>query len=247
MIKFNILLWCDEKISYLKDIGVAFDNGIPQLPSNYLFTDHPSAVSTFAYRNDIPKEAKSKALLTFFMYEDKLWPRLSKIDEDIIILQEYGGVTGFDLSPSVLILRPRQRLSILVNAIHSCYLGSKGIKILPNYRAGDFGTLCAADYFPDDCSFIVSNLGCVSNGFKEYGEYQLDIVLRKKSPQILYIYGFISKHEALRLIKRNGFEIISYPDRRNRVRNNSKSYRYYLAQNELCKELNSNAARGGVA
>lgn len=41
------------------------------------------------------------------------------------------GVSGFDLSPSIGMLRPRQRLSILVNAIHACYLGTKGIKILP--------------------------------------------------------------------------------------------------------------------
>ncbi len=169
MKKFNLLLWCDEKITYLKEQGIVFKKGIPQLPEEFIFKGRPSAVSTFAYRGDIPKRAKATSLLTYYMYEDKLWPRLRKIDEDIKELQKYGGVAGFDLSPCVGMLRPRQRFSILVNAIHSCYLGTKGIKILPNYRAGDFGTICAADFFSDNCSFIVGNHGCYSNGFKNYG------------------------------------------------------------------------------
>ena len=247
MMQFNILRWCDDKISYLKDHGITFKKGIPQLPIEYTYTGTPSAVSTFAYRNDIPEAAKENALLTYFMFEDKLWPRLAKIDDDIEILKEYGGVSGFDLSPSIGMLRPRQRLSILVNAIHACYLGTKGIKILPNYRAGDFGTLCAADYFPDECSFIVGNLGCTNNGFKAYGEYQLDIVIQKKNPSILFVYGSIFKREAARLIRQHGFEIISFPDRRNRVRNNSRSYRYYLSEDEICKELYADAAKRRTA
>lgn len=246
MIQFNILRWCDDKISYLKEQGITFKNGIPQLATEYVYVGHPDAVSTFAYRNDIPEEAKPNSLLTFFMYDDKLWPRLKKIDNDVEILKEYGGVAGFDLSPCVGMLRPRQRLSILINAIHSCYLGLKGIKILPNYRPGDFGTLCTADYFPDDCPFIVSNLGCNKYGFKAYGEYQLDIVLRNKRLEILFVYGSIYKHEAARLIRKNRFEIISFPDRRRRVRNNGKSYRYYLSGKEICKEIYANAAKGGA-
>lgn len=247
MIQFNILKWCDNKISYLKKLGISFKKDIPQLPESFIYMGRPSAISTYAYRNDIPKESKADAILTYFMFEDKLWPRLNKIDSDVEVLKEYGGVSGFDLSPSVGMLRPRQRLSILVNALHSCYLGTKGIKILPNYRAGDFGTICAADFFPDDCSFIVGNLGCANNGFKAYGEYQLDIVLQKKSPSILFVYGSINKKEVERLIKRYGFEIISFPDRRNRIRNNSMSYHYYLSGGEVCKELYVDAAERRTA
>ncbi len=247
MLKFNILLWADDKISSLKEKGIEFINDIPQLPSDYLYTNVPSAVSTFAYRNDISADERKDALLTYYMYENRLWPRLYKIDDDIKILKEYGGTTGFDLSPSIGMLRPRQRFSILINAIHSCYLGINGIRILPNYRAGDFGTICAADYFPDNCSFIVGNLGCSNNGYKSYGEYQLDIVLIKKHPSILYIYGSISKGEATRLIIRNNLSIISFPDRRNRVRNNSKSYYYYLKEGKVEKVLFDKTLRGGVA
>ena len=138
MIRFNILKWCDGKISYLKEQGISFKKGIPQLPEDYIYKGRPSAVSTYAYRNDIPEESRPGAILTYFMFEDKLWPRLNKIDTDIEVLKEYGGVSGFDLSPSVGMLRPRQRLSILINALHSCYLGSMGIKILRNPMCGGF-------------------------------------------------------------------------------------------------------------
>ncbi len=247
MLQFNLLTWCDEHISYLKDSGIPFKKGIPQLPEKYLYKENPSAVSTYTYRNDIPIESRQTALLTYYMYEDKLWPRLNKINADIEELKKYGGVSGFDLSPCVGMLRIRQRLSILVNAIHACYIGTKGIKVLPNYRAGDFGTICAADYFPDDCPFIIGNLGCSNNGFKRYGEYQLEIVLSKKNPPVLFVYGSISKATAIHLIQRHGFEIIAFPDRRNRVRNNSKSYRYCMIGSKVTKVPYADAAKGGAA
>ena len=247
MMQFNILKWCDEKMSYLKEQGIKIKNGIPQLPENYLYTDMPSAISTYSYRNDIPKPIRKNSLITFFMFEDHLWPRLYKIDSELKVLQEYGGICGFDLSPSIEMLRPRQLLSILVNAIYACYFGTKGIKILPNYRAGDFGTLCAADFFPDNCSFIIGNLGCERHGYGKYGEYQLEILLRKKSPDIIYVYGSIRKKEIESLILKNCFEIITFPDRRNRVRNNRKSYRYYLRENKICKDIYADLTKGGAA
>lgn len=247
MMSFNILTWCDEKISYLKAQGIQFNKGIPQLPEGFVYQGKPKALSTFRYRGDVPTASKSDALITFYMFEEDLWPRLYKIDHDIKILKEYGGIVGFDLSPSVLMLRPRQKLSILINAIHSCYCGTKGIRVLPNYRAGDLETTFDANFFPDDCSFMVSSLGCARNAFKEYGKYQLDCLLLHKRPEVLFFYGSLSDPEAARLIKRNGFEIVSFPDRRNRVWNHRKSYCYRLADNDVCKSAYVDVTKGGDA
>ncbi len=247
MLQFNILKWTDDKITYLKRHGIVFKKDIPQLPDEFIYKEAPRALSTFTYRKDIPDEIRDKSLLVFFEYENRLWPRLLKIDSDICIAKEYGGIVGFDLSPCVGMLRPRQKHSIMINAIHACYCGINGIKILPNFRGGDLGTICIADFFPDDCPFMIGNLGCTNNGFKEYGEYQLDILLLKKTPKILFVYGSITKSEAGRLIKRNGFDIISFPDRRNRVRNNSKSYRYYMLDGKICKVRYADLTKGGVA
>lgn len=247
MTNFNILTWCDEKITSLKANNIEFKNGIPQLPDSFTYPDRPESISTFRFRNDISDDMKKKSLLSFYMPEDNLWTRLTKIDEDIHIMKQYAGITGFDLSPSITMLRPRQLLSILINAIYSCYCGMHGVKVLPNYRPGDFGTLCRADYFPDNSPFIIGNLGCRKNGYKDYGEYQLDIILRKKRPNVLYVYGGLSKSEAKHLIEKYRFDIIKFSDRRNRVRNNCNNYIYYATDDGIKKDVYPDTSKGGVA
>lgn len=244
MHKFNIIKLCDEKISYLKKHDIVFKNGIPQLRSEFIYNDIPRNVSTFVYRNDIHPEHRKESLLGYYMFEKNLWPRLNKIDSDIIIAKDYGGIIGFDLSPCIGMLRPRQRLSILINAIYSCCFGLAGVKVLPNYRPGDISTVCAADYFPDNCAFMIGNLGCNRNGFKDYGLYLLQMVLRKKSTDLVYVYGSISKTDAYDLYKHYGVSIISFPDRRNRVRNNSKAYYYHNSPQGFVKTVYSDRFGG---
>ena len=235
MYKFNIITWSDNEITKLKNQGIIFKNGVPQLPEEYIYKDTPHNVSTFMYRNDIPVDQRKKSLLCFYMFEKNLWPRLYKIESDISVAREYGGIVGLDLSPCLGMLRPRQKLSIIINAIYSCCFGLAGIKVMPNYRPGDIGTVCAADFFPDNCSFMIGNLGCNRNGFKDYGMYTLKMALRKKSIDILYVYGSISKSDAFKLNKLYGVSVISFPDRRNRVRNNSKAYYYHKSVNGFVK------------
>ena len=237
MFRFNLIKWCDDNISYLKKNNIIFKNGIPQLPSEFIYNNVPRFVSTFIYRNDIPLEYRKDSLLGFYMYETNLWPRLSKMDSDILIAKDYGGVIGFDLSPCIGMLQPRQRLSILVNAIFSCRYGLAGVKVLPNYRPGDISTVCAADFFPDDCPFIIGNLGCNRNGFKDYGMYLLKMALRKKHTNLVFVYGSISTADAYDLNKHFGISVISFPDRRNRVRNNSKAYYYHASPEGFVKSV----------
>ncbi|SEP58035.1 protein of unknown function [Lachnospiraceae bacterium RM5] len=241
----NILLWCDEKLSHLKQNNVEIKNGIPQLSKDDLYTDVPKKMTTFAYRNDVSDSDKKETILTFFMYEEKLWPRLKTIDDDIKIMSEYGGISGFDLSPCIGMLKPRQRMSILINAIYSSYCALKGVKVLANYRAGDFSTVNLADYFPNNNQFIVGNLGCNRNGFKNYGYYMLIQVLRKKNPSNIYFFGGISKKEAEEYLNTSLNFIITFPDRRNRVRNDSKAYIYYLKNEKVVKELFEQDYKGG--
>ena len=245
MMQFNLLNWCDDKITYLKDRQISFVDGVPQLPREFLFDKEVKALSTYSHRKDIPDTVKADALLSFYMFDEFLWPRLYKVDDDLNTLKGYGGIVGFDLSPSIGMLRPRQRLSILINAIYSCYCGCNGIKVLPNYRAGDLGTVCMADFFPDNVPFMIGNHGCNRNGFKGYGLYETDIILGKKRPSILYFYGSVSKTDAEYLIRKYGISIITFPDRRNRIRNGSKSFRYLIEDNIIKKDIYYDATIGG--
>lgn len=244
--KINLLKWCDEKITYLKKEGIKFKNGIPQLPKEYIYMDKPKALTTFATRKDIQDEYVKDAILVFYMYEERLWPRLYKIDQDIKIMKKFAGIGGFDLSPSINTLRPRQKMSILINAIHSSYCGSKGVKILPNYRSGDLGTISIANYFPNNVNFIIGNHGC-NNKFKHYGEYIIDIIFMEKRIDTLYVYGSISKTAIMSLINNYGITIITFPDRRNRIRNGNKSYIWVMKDGKVTRQEYNDKTRREIA
>ena len=245
--KNNILSWCDEKITELKTHGINFENGVAKLP-NYAVYDAPVAmISTFTYRNDIPNDLKASSLLCYFMPDINLFRRIDKFEEDFAIITEYGGVCGFDLSPSIGMLRPRQRMSILINSIFNALLAIRGVKILPNCRIGDIKTQTMVNSFPDKVSFISGMHGCKKYGFSEYGLYQLMLSVKSKRPPVLYIYGTMSIKEAKKLFWNENFKVITFPDRRNRVRNGSKAYVIYYENGTFHKQIYDYKQMGGVA
>lgn len=237
---FNILIWSDEMISQLKEKGIRFENGVAVIPEKFIYQDKVSMISTYKYRNDIPDRLKSTSLLAYFMPDDNLFNRIRKLETEIPIMKEYGGICGFDLSPSVGMLRPRQRFSILINSIFNTYCGSCGVKILPNSRVGDLGTMSMTGSFPNGMDFITGKHGCNSYGFKEYGLYQLCLQIHEKQPHILYVYGNVSLKEArvlFRYSKNVNFNIITFPDRRNRVRNKAQPHRICIENGRIVKKI----------
>ena len=167
--KLNILKWCDDMITNLKENNIAFENGVAVMPKEFIYQDEVSMVSTYKYRNDIPDCLKKSSLLSYFMPDDNLFNRIKKIEVEIPIMKEYGGICGFDMSPSVGMLRPRQRFSILINSVFNAYCGLHGVKILPNSRVGDLGTMSMSKSFPEGVNFITGRHGCNLYGFKGYG------------------------------------------------------------------------------
>lgn len=238
--RFNILMWCDDMITQLKESDISFENGVAVMPKDFIYQDEVSMVSTYKYRNDIPDRLKKTSLLAYFMPDDNLFNRIKKVEAEIPILKEYGGICGFDLSPSVGMLRPRQRFSILINSVFNAYCGICGIKILPNSRVGDLGTMSMTKSFPSGVNFITGKHGCNSYGFREYGLYQLCLQINDKQPHILYVYGNVSLKEAkciFRYSHDKEFSIITFPDRRNRVRNKSQPRRISIENGKLVKKI----------
>lgn len=244
---FNIFKWCDEYLTHLKEAGIQIDNGVAVLPHDSIFTKQVKMVSTFKYRTDIPADIQKESVLCNYMPDSDLFVRLEKIEADAQLMKEYGGVCGQDLSPSVGMLRPRQRFSILINSIYNCELAMRGIKILPNSRVGDLGTTSMVNSFPNGVSFIAGMHGCKKYGFKKYGLYQLRLTIKEKQPPVLYVYGTLTVKEAQRLFWCNDFKIITFPDRRNRVRNDSKSYVLYFDGSGIQKVPYSDYLMGGAA
>ena len=217
---YNLINWCDQKITFLKKNGIEFSKGLPVIPQKSLYSDIPYMVETYAHRHDIPSEIRSSSLISYFENDRNLMNRLYKIDDEIEVLKQYGGICGFDLSPCVTMLRPRQKLSLLVSAVFNCYVALHGVKVLINARIGDLSTTSLVNNIPAQSNFITGEIGCHNNGYKAYGLYQLKLIKNKIHPKIIFVYGFLSNKD-IRIICDNSNQLfIVYPNRRRRMRDN---------------------------
>lgn len=219
----NLIKWCDEKITFLKSSGIVFKNDFPVLPEDSYYTDIPAVIESFQFRNKIPCDIRNQSLICYFSPDERLVQRLYKIDEEIAILHNYAGICGFDLSPSVTMLRPRQRLSLLVNSLFNCYVALHGIKVLPNCRVGDLANMSVLNNISPFTNVISGEIGCDRNGLHNYGTYQLRITLKKLSPPVLFTYGGLSKQDIKTICGRTPQNFISYPSARDKYFNNKEA------------------------
>lgn len=216
----ELLKWCDEKISFLKQQGIKFKNGLPIIPVECLYTDIPLMIETFAHRNDIPEGIKGNSLIAFYNYDCDLLQRIFKIEKEINELYQYGGICGFDISPCITMLKPRQKFSMLVSAVFNCFVAVHGVKILMNARNGYLSSSSVFKYLPKYSNFITGEVGCHNNGFRSYGLYQLKLIRENVQPNIIFVYGHLSKKDIHFVCERESQTFVMYPNRRNRMRNN---------------------------
>ncbi len=214
----NLIRWLDEKVTFLKQNGIKFINGMPVIPSEALYTGIPEMVETYAHRHCVPCGIRSKTLLAYFDNDDNLINRLFKIDDEIEELKQYGGICGFDLSACITMLRPRQKTSLLVCAVFNCFVALHEIKVLPNCRVGDLATMSLLDTIPPYTNLISGELGCHNNSLKMYGMHQLRLITKKVGPNILFVYGNLSKKDIRYIFGRRPQTIVLYPDHRHRTR-----------------------------
>ena len=219
----RLIKWCDDKITYLKKAGIEFKDGFPILPQEAYYTDIPLTIESFQFRNKIPKELRKKSLICYFSPDIRLIQRMYKIDEELPILCEYGGICGFDLSPSVTMLRPRQKFSLLASALFNCYVAVHGVKILPNCRVGDLANMSVIRNIPPYTSIISGEIGCNRKGFKDYGLYQLRIIIKSIALPILFIYGGISNKDIKRVCGKTPQDFVVVPSARDKYYNHKES------------------------
>lgn len=188
----GIIEWCDRNLTKLKENNIKIINGIPTIPNKMIYEGVPEYIETYQYRSEIPVNKRKKSLLAFYSFEDRLWSRLNRIDEDSqTIKEEYGGIVGMDISPSVLMLRPRQYHSMLINAIYNCLMALNGVKVAINARVGDLGTMRFINMVPKNKTLVFSNLGCRGK-FMDYSLYQFKYWIENNKPKIVCLYGALS-------------------------------------------------------
>ena len=209
-------------ITLLKRRGISFINGMPILPSDSIYTDIPLMIETYAHRNDIPNNMKSHSLISYFYDDSNLINRLLNVEKELPVLKQYGGICGFDLSPCITMLRPRQKLSLLASALFNCYVAINGVKVLINGRTGDLATMSCMDNVTKGSNIISGEIGRHGHEYRYYGRYQLKLSVETVDPKILFICGHLSQKDIAYVCGNRDRVIIMYPGRRHRMRDNKK-------------------------
>ncbi len=134
--------------------------------------------------------------MCFFLPDEKIYPRIDHVFEEIEVLREYQSVCSLDLSVSKKMTRKLQNFNMLMNALYTAVLAYSGIKILPSLRCGDEKTIKLLYPYMKTSMWILGIHGC--SKYKDlawYDEYVFrseTIILR---PQRLLLYGTPSKDE----------------------------------------------------
>lgn len=146
--------------SYLKKRGIKFTaEGYPIFREEFLLRETPDEIIPFEHRNSCKDQKRT--VLCFFSGDKLLYRRLANLEKDLEIYSQYMGVCGFDLSPRVGWDIEHQRFNICLSQMVTVYLALNGIKIIPNFRIGDFNeTFSAFLSYPENCPFAVGTLGC---------------------------------------------------------------------------------------
>lgn len=173
--------------------GIRFNKcGYPIFPEEVILKEEPEYVLPFRQRS--AAQDKSRTVLCFFDSDKYLYSRLLHYKEDASIATGYLGVCGFDLSPRINLDIAQQRLNILLSQLYTLYLGTQGIPVLPNFRAGNSDTFSCFQSYPTGINYAVGTLGC-ARGDRALNDWYLRQKILITRPRKLFFYGTL--HQSL--------------------------------------------------
>lgn len=159
---YELLVFSNEMINYLKIKGVIFDDdGFPIFKKEWFLNKWPDAVVTYYNRNNILfVKDKKKTLLCMFSSDVINYRRLANIYNEILEYQQFMGVIGLDITITEDMDKEWQRYVSLVNQLFLCVLAVNEIKIVLNTRCE-----CGMYYehfknIPKGIMVASSSLGC---------------------------------------------------------------------------------------
>lgn len=207
---YNLLKLSDKLYTYLLNNGISFNQyGYPIVPRDMFLNEYPDEMIPFFCRNQAT-HPKSKTVLCSFSNDDRIYTRLSRLDEDIKIYKEYMGISGFDLSPRINWDIRLQKFNILLSQMATIYVGLHGIKFLPNFRVGSWETINALSSYPHHSVFAVGTLGCAKS-LTKYNIAYMKAKIYFALPKSLLIYGSL-KPEYKTVLDEMNIEYTKYTD-----------------------------------
>ncbi len=190
----DIWQFMQQTYDELKD-KIKFDSdGRPIFQKKDFLNKIPEELVTFDYRNNSSiTTPKSKTALAFFEPDKRIYPRLSKMKQDLPIYRQYAGVVFPDITITKDMDVGLQETLILANHLFAAYLVVNGIKVIFNTRTASTKTLEAFNNIPRGVMCASGFLGCKNaTNFSTAADYTNKILMLL--PGSLLIYG---KHDKI--------------------------------------------------
>ena len=185
--KINLFAIYAELYRELKKHRIRFSkSGFPYFKKSFFVNQKPDEILPF--RNRLQCKDKSTTALSTFCDDEFIYPRLKKLNEDLPIYKEYYAVVVFDLSPRAEWKTEQQRFNICLNQMAAIYLALNGVKLIGNFRIGDYTTYDALYSYPADTPFCIGTLGCTKQSAQS-DIYVFEQKLLVNTPRECWLYG----------------------------------------------------------
>ena len=208
----------DYLYNYLKEKNVQFNtDGFPIFEKNMFLDEWPDLVIPYSQRKNKRVVNKKKTVICFFDKDQKLYPRVSKVLNEIEEYKKYMGVIGMDITITTDMDKEMQRALLLLNQLFLMALAINGIKIVFNTRSAGLFTTTLFNNIPHNVMVASGLLGCKRSQFRYDFDYIQKIITLL--PDKLIIYG---KHDAIIEEQLNTLGL---------------NYKFYCDFHRLCKEV----------
>ncbi len=184
----DIFSTIDNLYQYLADKDIDFtSDGFPIFSPKWFLNEWPDLVIPYSQRNNRRVADKKKTVICFFDKDQRLYPRLSKILDDLQEYKSYMGVIGMDVTVTDDMDKEWQKAILLLNLLFLTVLAVNGIKIIINTRSGGLepGEIFAG--IPENMMAASGFLGCDTIKNQDDLSYLSKILFLL--PEKLILYG----------------------------------------------------------
>lgn len=196
--------------SYLRGEGVRFSpSGFPVLPRESFLEEWPDRFIDYQHRNGRLVEDGSKTVICFFSPDERIFPRIEKVLDELPEYRGYMAIAEPDLTLTKDMDVEYQSLLMLLNALFMGVQAVNGNKVVPNMRSGIRETVRLFSCIPSDVLWVSSSLGCESLLEASDTEYLEKAMYVRPSKLALYGKRDIIAEEQLSVM---GINWRRYPD-----------------------------------
>ena len=168
---------------------IGFDSkGWPLFTKEHFLNIWPSQVITFQNRKNKMIKHADQTLLCFFMSDSLIYPRFSKILDEIDEYRQYLGVVASDITVTDDMDIELQESIMLANQLFMAVLAVNNIKVVMNTRSGLPQTDSCLDNIPKGVMCASGLLGCSKADDYFSASGYVDKILRLR-PSKLVLYG----------------------------------------------------------